>query len=207
LGADDERDRIARDLHDRVGQSLAFVSFELERIGRQSDAQPVAEDLLLLRDEVRKVVTEVRDTLYDLRTDVSDRKDLVATLAEFLDRVGERTGLEVRFDHSATTRLPVRQEREMWRIAQEAVTNAYRHAQGSVVGVRWQCDDSRAVLEVHDDGRGLPARHGAGTTGGRGDRYGILGMRERAAAIGARLELSSAPGGGTTVRCELQRGA
>ena len=207
VGADDERDRIARDLHDRVGQSLAFVSFELERIGRQSNAQPVAQDLLQLREEVRKVVTEVRDTLYDLRTDVSDRKDLVATLAEFLDRVGERTGLDVRFDHSATTRLPVRQEREMWRIAQEAVTNAYRHGQGSVIGVRWQCDTARAVLEVHDDGRGLPAGNGPVATGGRGDRYGILGMRERAAAIGARLELTSAPGAGTTVRCELQRDA
>ncbi|MBW3615703.1 MAG: GAF domain-containing sensor histidine kinase [Actinobacteria bacterium] len=205
VGADDERDRIARDLHDRVGQSLAFVSFELDRIGRQPDAQPVAEDLLQLREQVRKVVTEVRDTLYDLRTDVSDRKDLVTTLAEFLDRVGERTGLEVRFDHSATERLPVRQEREMWRIAQEAVTNAYRHAQASMVGVRWHCDGARAVLEVHDDGRGLASPNGLPTAGGRADRYGILGMRERAASIGAHLQLSSAPGAGTTVRCELER--
>ncbi|MBW3557432.1 MAG: GAF domain-containing sensor histidine kinase [Actinobacteria bacterium] len=205
VGADDERDRIARDLHDRVGQSLAFVSFELDRIGRQPDARPVADDLLHLREQVRQVVTEVRDTLYDLRTDVSDRKDLVATLDEFLDRVAERTGLEVRFDHSASHRLPVRQEREMWRIAQEAVTNAYRHAEPSVVGVRWQCDEARAVLEVHDDGRGLPAPTGHPTPGARPDRYGILGMQERAAAIGARLEISSAPGAGTTVRCELQR--
>lgn len=206
VGADDERDRIARDLHDRVGQSLAFVSFELDRIGRQARAQAVADDLLGLREEVRKVVTEVRDTLYDLRTDVSDRKDLVATLAEFLDRVADRTGLEVRFDQSTTARLPVRQEREMWRIAQEAVTNAYRHAHASVVGVRWQCDEFRAVLEVHDDGRGLPAGQGQAPGGDRSDRYGILGMRERAGAIGARLELTSAPGAGTTVRCELRRG-
>lgn len=210
LGADDERDRIARDLHDRLGQSLAFVSFELDRIGRQADAQPVSADLLQLREEVRKVVTQVRDTLYDLRTDVSERKDLVATLAEFLDRVGERTGLEVRFEHAAARRLPVRQEREMWRIAQEAVTNAYRHAEASVISLRWQCDDSGALLEVHDDGRGLPPDNGVGSAapvpgGHGGDRYGILGMRERARAMGARLELSSAPGAGTTVRCRLDR--
>lgn len=203
IGADEERTRIARDLHDRVGQSLAFVSFELDRISRAQDSDGdgrVKAELDQLRDEVRKVVTEVRDTLYDLRTDVSERKDLVATLAEFLDRVSERTGIEVRFNHAGDRRLPVRQERELWRIAQEAVTNAERHAHASTLTVQWQADDDHASVLVSDDGVGF--RSGVPE---RMDSYGLLGMRERAASIGAQLEIDSRPGLGTTVRCELDR--
>lgn len=198
VGADEERTRIARDLHDRVGQSLAFVSFELDRISRLAAGQPVEPQLRRLREDVRKVVTEVRDTLYDLRTEVSERKDLVATIAEFVDRLQDRVAgtVDVRFDFVADRRLPLRQERELWRIAQEAVTNALRHADASSVRVTWRCDARRAVLEVVDDGRGLAA------TTARPDAFGILGMRERAAAIGARLEIVSPPG--TTVRCEIE---
>jgi len=198
VGADEERNRIARDLHDRVGQSLAFVTFELDRISRQAVGQPVQAELEQLRDEVRKVVTEVRDTLYDLRTDVSERKDLVATLAEFVDRVGERTGLDVQFDHLAERRLPIPQERELWRIAQEAVTNACRHSGATAIKVGWRYDDAGAVLEVRDNGKGLSEGVPA-----RADSYGIVGMRERAASVGGRLELFSPPEGGTVVRCEV----
>jgi signal transduction histidine kinase len=201
VGADEERTRIARDLHDRVGQSLAFVSFELDRIGRLAHGQPVEPDLLQLREDVRQVVTEVRDTLYDLRTDVTERTDLVATIAEFVDRLQDRSDLDVRFDFVADRRLPIRQERELWRIVQEAATNTLRHAGASTIRVTWRCDAARAVLEIIDDGRGLPT--GAPT---REDAFGVLGMRERAAAIGARLELGPGPNGrGVVVRCDVGR--
>jgi signal transduction histidine kinase len=201
IGADEERTRIARDLHDRVGQSLAFVSFELDRISRATTNgdSSIKDELAQLRDEVRKVVTEVRDTLYDLRTDVSERKDLVVTLGEFLDRVAERTGIDVRFDHAGDRRLPVPQERELWRIAQEAVTNACRHSGAATIKVGWRCDDAGAVLEVRDDGKGV----GDPAVPTRPDAYGILGMRERSAALGGRLEILSPPTGGTLVRCEV----
>ncbi len=195
VGADEERTRIARDLHDRVGQSLAFVSFELDRISRLASGQAVEPELVQLREEMRNAVTEVRDTLYDLRTDVTDRKDLVATIADFLDRLQDRTPIDIRFDFVADRRLPIRQERELWRITQEAVTNAIRHADASSIRVTWRCDDAGGVLEVSDDGRGLPPG------GGPSDAYGLVGMRERAAAIGARLEVRSPPG--TIVRCEV----
>lgn len=199
VGADEERTRIARDLHDRVGQSLAFVSFELDRISRLADGQPVEPHLRQLREDVRQVVAEVRDTLYDLRTDVSERRDLVATIAEFVDRAQDRTDVELRFDFVADRRLPLRQERELWRIAQEAITNALRHAGARSVRVTWRCDDRQATLEVVDDGRGLPAEPT------RTDAFGMVGMRERAAAIGARLDVVSPPG--TTVRCRIEFGA
>ena len=206
VGADEERTRIARDLHDRVGQSLAFVSFELDRISRHAaKGQPVEEELTQLRDEMRRVVTEVRDTLYDLRTDVTERNDLVATLAEFVDRVQDRSpATEVRFEFVADRRLPIREEREVWRIAQEAITNAVRHAGAETVVVGWRCEGNAPVctLEVVDDGRGISP-----DAPRRPDAFGIVGMRERADAIGARLEITSGSDGrGTTVRLELHHG-
>ncbi|MEN3315417.1 MAG: hypothetical protein V7605_1651 [Acidimicrobiaceae bacterium] len=197
MGADEERIRIARDMHDRVGQSLASLAFKLDRLTGKARGLPLASDLDELRTEVRGVLGDVRATLSDLRTDVSDQQGLVETLETFLDRVRARSGLGVSFAHEEAERLPLVKERELWRIAHEAVTNAEHHAAARSVGVHWRCDDTGAVLEVTDDGRGF-----APDRDGRGDSYGVTGMRERADAIGARLDIVSGPAG-TTVRCHL----
>ena len=200
VGADEERTRIARDLHDRIGQSLAYLAFELDRIVKTDDqGKPVSKQLGQLRNDVRGVIGEVRDTLYDLRTDVTDSKDMPATLQEFLDRVSARSSLDTRLDLRVTGRLPLLQERELWRIAQEAVTNVERHAKATRVVVTWQSDGARALLLVADDGIGFPS-----SRAGRLDSYGIVGMRERAASIGATLDITGTPDVGTTVRCEVR---
>jgi signal transduction histidine kinase len=199
IGADEERTRIARDLHDRIGQSLAYLAFELDRIVKTvAKNGEVAHALDQLRADVRGVIGEVRDTLYDLRTDVSEAHSLPATLEAFLHRVKERSGLQVAMRSQETGRLPILQERELWRIAQEAVTNVERHAKATHVTISWRCDGRDAVLEVADDGVGFPVG-----TAGRLDSYGILGMRERAASIGATLTVDSQPDKGTRVRCAL----
>ena len=199
VGADEERTRIARDLHDRIGQSLAYLAFELDHIV-ECDAQgdPVTAEVTQLRDDVRGVIREVRDTLYDLRTDVSDSLGLADVLGQYVERVAERSGLQVQTDADSNARLPLLQEREMWRVAQEALANVERHAQATAVRVVWRCDGQRAVMEVTDNGIGFEAGKA-----GRLDSYGMLGMRERAASIGASLEVLSAPGRGTRVRCLL----
>jgi signal transduction histidine kinase len=199
VGADEERTRIARDLHDRIGQSLAYLAFELDRLARRAKTDPVHEELGALREDVRKVVSEVRETLYDLRTDVSEGQGLIEVLEHFLPRVAQRSGLDIAFDHDGGGRLAVPQERELWRIALDDVTNVEKHGQATRVHVRWWCERGAALLIVADNGRGLPER---GAT--RIDAYGMLGMRERADAIGAQLEIESAPGKGTTVRCRLE---
>lgn len=200
VGADEERTRIARDLHDRIGQSLAYLAFELDRIVKSNaKGDDVTKQLERLRTDVRGVIGEVRDTLYDLRTDVTDDQDMAGVLTEFLDRVGARSAVEIRLDAQASGRLPLLQERELWRIAQEAVTNVERHAHASKVAVTWRSDGRRAVLIVADDGIGFPA----GKVG-RLDSYGIIGMRERAASIGAALDIVSEEGTGTTIRCEIR---
>lgn len=200
VGADEERTRIARDLHDRIGQSLAYLSFELDRIVKaESRGDEVGPALERLRGDVRGVVGEVRDTLYDLRTDVSERDDLAATLRAHVERVRERSRFEVRLDLRAEGRLPLRQERELFRIAQEALANVERHSGAERCLVRYWCADGTALLEVRDDGRGFPPGKA-----GRLDSYGILGMRERAASIGATLDVDSVQEVGSTVRCHLE---
>jgi signal transduction histidine kinase len=199
VSADEERSRIARDLHDRIGQSLAYLGFELDRVVRANDlGNPVDDQLEHLRTDLRGVISEVRDTLYDLRTDVGSGKDFASTIDEFSSRVAERAGFEVALDCDSAHRLPILQEREMWRIAQEALINVERHADAKSVEITWRCDGSQAMLEVADNGRGFVI-----DSAGRLDSYGILGMRERASSIGASLQVSSAPQEGTTVRCFL----
>jgi len=199
VGADEERTRIARDLHDRIGQSLAYLAFELDRIvknGATGGDNTVALDNL--RTDVRGVIREVRDTLYDLRTDVTESQSLSTTLEAFLDRVKERSGLTGQLRAQETGRLPILQERELWRIAQEAITNVERHARATQVTITWRCDGTEGRLEVADDGIGFPVGRA-----GRLDSYGLLGMRERAASIGATLVVDSEPGRGTRIRCTL----
>ena len=199
VGADEERTRIARDLHDRIGQSLAYLAFELDRIVKNNRSGIDTTDSLdHLRTDVRGVIREVRDTLYDLRTDVTDSQSLPATLSAFLDRVRERSGLVARLRSQETGRLPILQERELWRVAQEAVTNVERHARATHVTISWACDGHHGVLEVADDGVGFPVGKA-----GRLDSYGLIGMRERAASIGASLVIDSEPGRGTRVRCTV----
>ena len=120
------------------------------------------------------------------------------TLEAFLERVKDRSGLVGHLRAQETGRLPILQERELWRIAQEAVTNVERHARATQVTISWRCDGTDARLEVADDGIGFPVGKA-----GRLDSYGLLGMRERAASIGATLVVDSEPGRGTRVRCTL----
>src|SRR5262249_37301868 len=150
------------------------------------------------RQDVREVIGEVRETLYDLRTDVSETHDVGSILGPFLDRVRDRSGLTVELESDGVGRLPLLQEREFWRVAQEAVTHVERPGTASRLQVRWWCDGSSAVLQVSDDGRGFSPG-----VNGRPDSYGILGMRERAASIGATLDIDSVEGQGATVRCLL----
>ena len=131
LGAEAERARIARELHDRVAQSLAYVAFELERMQRlpgDKDAE-IAE----LRVVVRDIVRELRETIYQLRANVSEDEDIVMVAGGYLERFAERTGIATHWLPSASAALPYRIEQELWRIGQEALVNVERHADATEV--------------------------------------------------------------------------
>jgi signal transduction histidine kinase len=207
-GAAQERNRIARDLHDRVGQEIAYVAFELDRLYSRAqhldDVQEITEDIGNLRNDARGIVKELRETLYDLRTDVDETHPFVDVLQTFLDRVTNRSGIHIVFENESERRLPLAQEREVWRIAQEAIINAERHADATAILVKWTIDAEGASLIVRDDGIGMPASdHSAEPVAERRPSYGIIGMRERAESIGALLHVTTDQSSGTTVQLRL----
>lgn len=186
LAAHQERARIARELHDRMGQSLAYLGFELDRIG-PSASQPAGEELATLRNFVRGMTGEMRDTLADLRTEISEVAEAGSVLHEFGSRVEARSGMTVRVDIDPDLNLAPLRVRELWRITQEAVLNAERHSSATRVSVTWHSHDGEVVAEVRDNGTGLPISAPDPSAG----HYGLVGMRERAASIGASISIDS----------------
>ena len=199
LGMEQERTRLARELHDHIGQSVVYIGFELDRLVQLNHGRSVQADLMALRSDLRDLVEEMRDMLVDLRTDVSETQGVDSVLESFLERVNKRNRVEVSLVAEADSRMPLAVEREVWRVAREAVMNAERHAHASHVSILWLCNADGALLEVADDGVGIPAGKVAGTSG-----YGLVGMRERADSIGAQLEITSGPGTGTLVRMRVR---
>ncbi|MFN8036528.1 MAG: histidine kinase [Acidimicrobiia bacterium] len=196
LAAEAERARIARDLHDHTAQSLAYVGFELERMAR---GNPAADELVQLRDLVRSLVLELRENLFQLRVSVSETRDLETVIRDYILRYQERTGIHVALTASAGGhRLPVTVEQELWRITQEALTNVERHARATEAWVTWRIAPDRAWLEIRDNGVGFDRRDVPKRS------LGLTGMRERADAVGACLNIDGAPGSGTRILVELE---
>jgi signal transduction histidine kinase len=197
LGMEQERSRLARELHDHIGQSVVYIGFELDRLVQLNHGRAVQADLIALRGDLRDLVEEMRDMLVDLRTDVSETHGVEDVLQSFLDRVNKRNRIVVSMVAEADTRMPLPIEREVWRVAREAVMNAERHAHAAHVSILWLCNADGALLEVADDGVGLPPNKAS-------SGYGLVGMRERADSIGAQLEITSGPGTGTVVRMRVR---
>ena len=194
LGAEEERVRLARDLHDRLGQWLTYIGFELERIMATETAR--ADDLDRLYGDVQAALDELRETLRQLRSGVTEDQPFAQVARDVINRFGERSDVDARLvvvhpEH----RLAVPVENELLRILQEALNNVAKHARAESVNVRWDVDGGNFELTITDDGRGFETARGV-----RESAYGLVGMRERADVIGAQLTIDSRPGIGTTVR-------
>ena len=196
LGAEDERNRVARDVHDRLGSSVAALAFGLERLRARHPSDDEAERL---HTEARATVSELRDTLWHLRTGIAPDQPLASIGPEIARRHEERTSAKVTFTTDPPNeRVSPAVELELLRLTQEALNNAARHADASVVNIRWEPTRPIAVLTIQDNGRGFDPK-----TAGRSDSYGLRGMRERADAIDAILDITSSEAGGTTIRVEV----
>ena len=199
LAAAEERSRIARDLHDRLGQYLTYIALELERIN--GDREQSSPDLKELHEEVQGAISEFRDTLIELRAAVTPDRPLTMVLREVVDRFERRSQVEVALKLPATADcLTAIVENELLRIAQEAFVNIEKHSSASEIHLRWTIIEGRGVLVIQDNGRGFDPGKGI-----RGSAYGLVGMRERAASVGAMLEISSEPGQGTTITVQTSQ--
>ena len=187
-----ERVRIARELHDEVGQTLTAVALRAERAAGELPAQSQALGEIV--DTVHRSLDDVRRIARELRPEALDDLGLIDALISLCLRM-ERQGA-VRVQRELEGGLPPlgpEVELVIYRVAQEALTNAFRHAEASQVRVALLRAHDSLVLTIADDGRGLPAPMPAQMTG-------LAGMRERAILIQGQLEIDSAPGGGVEVR-------
>lgn len=186
-----ERERIARELHDRLGQMLTYVALELER-AMESVPSPELDQVY---DDVQRSITELRETLRQLRTNVSKDRAFTEVATELLAEFGARHGVVVHLDvDDVMEPAPSGVEQQLLRILQEALNNIAKHAQAANVRVRYGAGRLSQRLTITDDGVGFDV-HGAR----RDDAWGVIGMHERAASIDARLSIHSDPGQGTTI--------
>jgi two-component system sensor histidine kinase UhpB len=185
-----ERSRIARELHDEVGQTLTAVALRAERAAT-STASSQHEALMDIAEIVACSLEDVHRIGRELRPEALDDLGLVNALLSLCSRITQHDGLRVRSDlHWRLPILPSETELVIYRVAQEALTNAARHSGGTEALVTLTVSDKAVVLLVADDGRGLPAR--------RVER-GLAGMRERALLIDAELNVCSRSRRGTEV--------
>ncbi len=186
-----ERHRIAQELHDEVGQSLTVVLLGLKRIESRVPAE-VTEELALVRQSARAGLDDVRRVARRLRPGVLEDLGLQSALAALVTDFSTHSSASVRRSFSpGLPALSTQAELVVYRVAQEALTNAARHAEAHSVELSLGRQGDVVVLEVRDDGRGF---------GGLVEGSGLLGMRERAALVEAELIVTSQPRRGTTVR-------
>jgi signal transduction histidine kinase len=197
----EERDRMARELHDTLDQQLSGVALQLDSLHDAVRENPASalETLSLARRMLRYTRTEARRSVWDLRSRVLQKDGLVAALRGLADAANAKAGprVEVRVSGIAGP-LPPRVDFHFLRISQEAVTNAIKHSKASSITILLEHDASHASLSIQDDGSGFDPS--ATASSDPEPHFGLLGMRERAARIGATLEITSSPGHGCTVR-------
>jgi signal transduction histidine kinase len=197
----DERNRLARELHDSVTQSLYSVTLYAEAAARQVEAgneDAVIDHLRALRDTSRDALREMRLLIYELRPPEIERIGLAAALRGRLQAVERRGGLHAEFVQEGEENLPVAAQQELYHIAREALNNSLKHAQASNILVRLTYEPEHAVLEVQDDGAGFDTV-AAMEAGG----MGLHTMQERAQRLGADLKTETHPGKGTRVTVTL----
>lgn len=197
---ENERRRIARELHDEVGQALTAVVLQLDRV-RRGAASGVEYELAEAREAVRSSLEDVRGIARRLRPEALDDLGLSSSLAALTNQVTRRTRVAVeRRIAPGLPPLDPEEELVIYRVAQEALTNVVRHTGARRAELALGLRDGQVELEVRDDGAGFdPAVISEGT--------GLLGMRERALLIGAELVVSSAVGKGASVRLRLAGGS
>ena len=197
----EERDRIARELHDALNQSLFGLTLTSRAAAAHLTSDPgrVADELDEVQRLARQALAELREVVTGMRTSDLRRDGLVAAIRSdvaLMDRVHDAN---VSFQFSGDLRVDDVVEHEIYRVVQEALTNALRHAGADDVVVRLTAGSDATVVEISDDGSGFDPN----TEGIRSHRLGLTSMAERATAVGGTIEIDSGPGAGTTVKLRV----
>jgi two-component system NarL family sensor kinase len=191
----EERNRLAREIHDTIAQDLSAIAFQLEAaealLAQQTEPERVRRSVTAALDLTRKGLEEARRSVLDLRAAPLEGRTLQAALTALAEEAGAT------FESSpAAVPLPPAVEVGLYRIAQEALQNALRHSGAAHIFLRLETSDDRVRLTVQDDGKGFPE----GTASGH---FGLIGMQERARLLGGSFQVESSPGAGTRITAEV----
>jgi two-component system, NarL family, sensor histidine kinase UhpB len=203
---EEERRRLARDLHDEVNQALTAILLRLEALSHDSPPDRVNE-VTELKRLVNQAMEELLNLARQLRPSALDDHGLMPAIETQLKRFSARTGIEVRVSTDGTPdTLPEDVQTAVYRILQEALANIGRHAGATAVAVEMEVENESLELRIRDDGAGFdPASVVRDASDGPGAGLGLSGMVERARLAGGELDVRSAPGGGTTVTLRIGR--
>lgn len=203
----EERAAIAAELHDGIAQSLAYLNVQTARVQdllERGETAGVRQELAAVREAIRDTYQDVRQLLVDFRSAPKEDGEFASSLRTHLDTFGLRNAIKTELVGEEVLRdFSLLQQAEVFRMIQEALANVRKHAQAS--WVRVACDRTQATWEVRveDDGRGCDVARFADPTG---NHLGLTLLRERAARLGGTVQLTSAPGCGTTVVIGVPRG-
>jgi len=203
---EEERKRIARDLHDDTSQSLLLLTHQLDAIASDSDEalpQSARDRLNELRGLAVETLGNVRRYAQELRPAILDDMGLVAALQWMADKLASESRVEAEVQVSMPDAdLPHAVQLVLFRIAQEAVSNIKKHAEASKATITLECGEGRIRMTVSDDGKGFEVPSQMDSAGDAG-KLGIVGMLERAELLGGTFRIESTPGGGTTVSVDI----
>jgi signal transduction histidine kinase len=194
-----ERARLARDLHDSVTQLLYSVNL-FATVGREAyqlgDLAQVNHCLVELSAIAQQTLKEMRLLVYELRPPALEHDGLIGALQQRLDAVEKRAGVQAQLLVDDLPELPGSLEEALYRLAQEALNNALKHAAATAITIQIRADDHQIELEVTDNGSGFDPDAGRGG-------LGLVSMRERAEKLGGLLTILSTPGHGATIKVSL----
>lgn len=196
---EDERKRLARELHDETSQTLSALAMKIETAVAAWPAEASRERLIEARALTVRTLEELHRLIFDLRPSVLDDLGLVSAIRWYAERHLEPRGIAVRFESSGfDTRLMPELETALFRVAQEAITNIAKHSGADAVLIQCLQRDEGITIEIEDDGEGFsPGSLPPPAARERG--LGLLGMQERIELFGGTLEIDSAPGSGTRI--------
>jgi PAS domain S-box-containing protein len=196
-----ERRRIARELHDEVGQSLTALTISLDGVSQLALEGAMRGKIAEIQELTKNLIAEVNALSVELRPRVLDDLGLIPGLLSLFSRFSTQTGVEIDFKHTSIERKRVTPEIEIsaYRIIQEALTNVVRHAGVKTASVRLQVEADMLWIQVQDEGKGFNLQQAMKAE----DSMGLLSMTERAEQVGGKLEVETAPGEGAIITCRL----
>ena len=199
---EEERIRIAREIHDQLGQSLTAVKIDVSLFGKkladpttELDRQAMHEEVVATAKLIDQTIQEMRHIIQELRPEILDHLGLSAAIEWQVQDFSARTGIRCRYSSSIDdSELDLDRATALFRILQESLTNVARHSGASSVDIKLRGERDNLVLEIHDNGKGIDTNKTS-----PGKSFGILGMRERALAFGGTVDIHSVPRQGTIV--------